>query len=222
MGLYAEFSIDRDWGFSHVLEASVPGYPEFGEIIVNLDYSPACEVFVNTFLNWAVSFVPVDTGFLESTIEAGTDGDTCWAEAWADYAQYVEYGTSIMSAQPFFEDALEMACSDAFFVAMAIYKKGCEKIENWLEETKDEIKAREEEEGGDEGEGDEGEEGESEDDGGGGSGGSSRDYSWASFIVMFLLALIQAVLEIIFGWEKSSGRGIPEGAVASTPEIIIT
>ena len=219
MGLYAEFSIDRDWGFSHQLQASVPGYPEFGEIIVNLDYSPACEVFINTFLDWAVSFVPVDTGFLESTIEAGADGDMCWAEAWADYAQYVEYGTSIMSAQPFFEDALEMACSDAFFVAMAIYKKGCEKIENWLEKTQDEIEAREEaEEEGDEGDG--GEEG--EDDGGGGSGGSSRDYSFASFIVMFLLALIQALLEMIFGWEKSSGRGIPEGAVASVPEVIIT
>ena len=217
MGLYAEFSIENDWGFSHQLEASIPGYPEFGEITVDLDYSPACDVFINTFMDQALSFVPVDTGFLESTIEAGADGDTCWAEAWADYAQYVEYGTSIMSAQPFFEDALETACSDAFFVAADIFRKGCEEIENWLEETQAEIEAEEEEEeAGD----DEGDEDEDDDDD---SGGSSKDYFGASILVLFLLAIIQTILEILFGWGKNKSKGIPEGAVASSmPEVIIT
>lgn len=134
MGLYAEFSIIKDWGFSTQLTQDIPGYPEFGEITVELDYSPACQVFINTFMDWALSFVPVDTGFLESTIDARADGDTCWAEAWADYAQYVEYGTSIMSAQPFFEDALETACGDAFFVALDIQNKGLKRIEEWMEE----------------------------------------------------------------------------------------
>lgn len=224
MGLYAEFSIDRDWGFDHQLQASIEGYPEFGEIIVNLDYSPACEVFINTFMDLALSFVPVDTGFLESTIEAGGDGDTCWAEAWADYAQYVEYGTSIMSAQPFFEDALETACSDAFFVASAIYRRGWEQIENWVEMTKDEIEAREEEEeeaeGDEESDGEEGEEdeGPEEED----SGGSSKDYTGASIIVLLLLAIVQTILEMLFGFGESKGQGIPAEARASVPEVIIT
>ena len=210
MGLYAEFSIENDWGFSHQLEASIPGYPEFGEITVDLDYFPACEVFINTFMDLATSYVPVDTGFLESTIEAGADGDTCWAEAWADYAQYVEYGTSIMSAQPFFEDALETACSDAFFVAADIFRKGCEEIENWLEETQAEIEAEEEDEDEDEDDDDD-------------SGGSSKDYFGASILVLFLLAIIQTILEILFGWGKNKSKGIPEGAVASSmPEVIIT
>ena len=221
MGLYAEFSIENDWGFSHHLEASIPGYPEFGEITVDLNYSPACNVFINTFMDQALSFVPVDTGFLESTIEAGADGDMCWAEAWADYAQYVEYGTSKMSAQPFFEDALETACSDAFFIAADIFRKGCEEIENWLEETQAEIEAKEDEEeeeddGG--GEDEDGDEYEGED-----SGVSSEDCFGASILVLFLLAIIQTILEILFDWGKNKSKGIPEGAVASSmPEVIIT
>lgn len=224
MGLYAEFSIENDWGFSHQLEASIPGYPEFGEITVNLNYSPACEVFVNTFIDLATSSVPVDTGFLESTIEADTDGDTCWAEAWADYAQYVEYGTSKMSAQPFFEDALETACSDAFFVAADIFRKGCEEIEDWLEATQAEIEEKEEEEdeaGDDEGDEDEDEDEDEDDDYD--SGGSPKDYFGASILVLFLLAIIQTILEILFDWGKNKSIGIPEGAIASSmPEVIIT
>lgn len=223
MGLYAEFSIERDWGFSHVLEAEVP---ECGSTSIELDYSPACQVFIDTFMDLALSFVPVDTGFLESTIEAGTDGDTCWAEAWADYAQYVEYGTSIMSAQPFFEDALETAVTDAFFVAAAIFRKGCEEMEDWLESAREEIEARREEEeaeaeGDDElaseEEGEEDEEPEEES-----SNGNSDYYNALSLLAAFMLALIQAIIEILFDWEKNKSRGIPEGAVASMPEVIIT
>lgn len=201
MGLYAEFSITNDWGFPSQIKAKVPYY---GEKIVDLDYFPACEVFINTFMDLATSYVPVDTGFLESTIEADTDGDTCWAEAWADYAQYVEYGTSKMSAQPFFEEALETACIDAFFVVSAIYREGCEELEEWLEDTEDSIEADDERD-------------EDED-----SGGSSKDTFVASLVVLILLMIIQAAIDTLLNWETGSRRGFPEGAVASIPEVIIT
>lgn len=98
------------------------GYPlkvsqeMFGQVMeVEVDYSFACMAFVETFLENALALVPVDTGYLRSTIDAGADMMTweCWAHAEAEYAEYVEYGTSHMRAQPYFEPALEKAM-DAF------------------------------------------------------------------------------------------------------------
>ena len=226
MGLYAEFSIIKDWGFSTQLTQDIPGYPEFGEIIVELDYSPACEVFINTFRDWALSFVPVDTGFLESTIEAGGDGDTCWAEAWADYAQYVEYGTSIMSAQPFFEDALETACGDAFFVASAIQRKGLERIERWMEEQYaiiSELKRQEDllnqlskPPEGEEGEGEEEEEewGEEKEE--------ENYYSEPLGLVDLLLYIIRMIVDMLLGIEHSKSAILSQGGGRLfMPEVII-
>ena len=228
MGLYAEFSIIQDWGFSTQLTQDIPGYPEFGEIVVELDYSPACEVFINTFRDWALSFVPVDTGFLESTIEAGGDGNTCWAEAWADYAQYVEYGTSIMSAQPFFEDALETACGDAFFVASAIQRKGLERIERWMEEQYaiiSELKRQEDllnqlskPPEGEEGEGEEeGEEwGEEEEE-------EENYYSEPLGLVDLLLYIIRMIVDMLLGIEHSKDAILSQGGGRLfMPEVIIT
>lgn len=229
MGLYAEFSITGDWGFSTQLTQDIPGYPEFGEITIELDYSPACEVFINTFRDWALSFVPVDTGFLESTIEAGGDGNTCWAEAWADYAQYVEYGTSIMSAQPFFEDALETACGDAFFVASAIQRKGAERIERWLEQQYAiiyELKRQEDllnelskPPEGEEGEGEEGEEyaekEEREEE-------EENYYSEPLNLVGFLLQIIKMIVDMLLGIEHSKSAVLSQGGGRLfMPEVII-
>lgn len=110
MGLLVEFSI-YDLGFPEVIEQEIDG-----EIISEApDYGSACDAFVETFLDVARTLVPVDTGYLKSTIDAGSDGSSyCWGEAMAEYAQYVEYGTSYMDAQPYFEPALEealMACA---------------------------------------------------------------------------------------------------------------
>ena len=109
MGLYAEFSITDDMGFPDELTG---GEGEQSASVL-VDYSGACEIFVESFIRNATALVPVDTGYLQSTIDAGTDGNMCWAEATADYAQYVEYGTCYMDAQPYFELALEMACAEA-------------------------------------------------------------------------------------------------------------
>lgn len=109
MGLYAEFSITGDMGFPDELTGGEG--EQSASVLVN--YSSACEIFVESFLRNANALVPVDTGYLKSTIDAGTDGDICWAEATADYAQYVEYGTIHMDPQPYFELALEIACAEA-------------------------------------------------------------------------------------------------------------
>ena len=111
MGLYAEVDFINDWGFPEELTG---GDETIGEASVSVNYSAACSIFVETFIKVAKELVPVDTGYLRSTIDAGTDGFSfCYAEATAEYAQYVEYGTWCMDAQPYFEIALEEACQAA-------------------------------------------------------------------------------------------------------------
>lgn len=102
MGLYASFTPEQ-LGYPITLEQEL-----LGEIaVVEIDYSAACEAFVETFLASAIELVPVDTGYLQSTIDANTDGFFCECMAEAEYAQYVEYGTWKMDAQPYFTPALE-------------------------------------------------------------------------------------------------------------------
>lgn len=101
MGLYAEISVD-DIGPDELTDE------EFG-VSVLVDYSMALQGFIETFISVATSLCPVRTGYLCSTIGAGCDADYAYVEATADYAQYVEYGTSHMEAQPYFEPALEAA-----------------------------------------------------------------------------------------------------------------
>ena len=102
MGLYVSFT-PEDLGYPLTLEQEIMGEV----VVVDVDYSFACEAFVSTFLEQAIATVPVDTGYLQSTIDASTDGFMCEAEATAEYAQYVEYGTWKMRAQPYFEPAVE-------------------------------------------------------------------------------------------------------------------
>ena len=106
MGLYVSFCIDDFENYP----AEVSGTDARGnEQYVEVDYTGACEAFVETFLEVALGLVPIDTGYLRSTINAETDGYFCWAEATAEYAQYVEYGTWCMQEQPYFRPALEQA-----------------------------------------------------------------------------------------------------------------
>lgn len=106
MGLYVSFCIDD---FGNYPE-EVSGTDARGRIqSVEVDYNDACDAFVETFLEVALELVPVKTGFLKSTIDARTDGYFCEAEATADYAQYVEYGTWCIIEQPYFRPALEEA-----------------------------------------------------------------------------------------------------------------
>lgn len=102
MGLYVSFT-PQDLGYPLTLQQVVLGE----EVVVDVDYTAACEAFVSTFLEVAQSACPVRTGYLLSTIDARTNGLMCEAEATAEYAQYVEYGTWKMAAQPYFTPAVE-------------------------------------------------------------------------------------------------------------------
>lgn len=56
---------------------------------------------------------PVDTGHLRDSIEVTEESDdSVTVVAGAEYAAYVEYGTSKMAAQPFFEPAIESVRSE--------------------------------------------------------------------------------------------------------------
>ena len=56
---------------------------------------------------------PVDTGYMRASIaeRSGVQGRTVWAETsvGAEYAAFVEYGTSTQAPQPFMRPAFEQA-----------------------------------------------------------------------------------------------------------------
>lgn len=98
-------------------ENDVPWNDQDVEVTVQVDYSDAFAAFADAFYSYATDLVPVDTGYLQSTISASSDDWSITAEASAHYAQYVEFGTWKMAAQPYFIPALEYAwgeTSDAF------------------------------------------------------------------------------------------------------------
>ena len=103
MGLFVEFDVVMDFGYMDQTE-------EYGIIP---DYSEGCEVFVETFLNIARQYVPVDTGYLKSTLTADCDDTYCCAETDCEYAQYPEFGTWCSPEQPYFRPALEQALMTA-------------------------------------------------------------------------------------------------------------
>lgn len=67
----------------------------------------AYQAFANAFHDTINALCPVRTGFLRSTCDCIFLGDSILCVADAEYAQYVEYGTSRMAAQPYFEPAIE-------------------------------------------------------------------------------------------------------------------
>lgn len=57
---------------------------------------------------------PVDTGYLRDHIRMTEESDTSvTVVSEAEYSSFVEFGTRYMSAQPFFEPAIESARSEA-------------------------------------------------------------------------------------------------------------
>ena len=93
MGLLCEVDV-ADWGLP----------PEY-------DYSIPLAEFVENVVSIAQDLCPVRTGFLRSTIGDGAFvGQTSASiPVSCEYAQYVEYGTYKMEAQPYFEPAIEIA-----------------------------------------------------------------------------------------------------------------
>lgn len=104
MGLWAEFHLD-DFGYETELSANI------GEetVVENIDYSDAFQACMDTFMEVATRLVPIDTGYLHDSIGVSFLGDGVAFYAMAEYAQYVEFGTSRMGAQEYFAPALEEA-----------------------------------------------------------------------------------------------------------------
>lgn len=130
MGLYVSFT-PKQLGYPETLHQSVMN--EYLE--VEVDYEEACEAFCETFIEVATDLVPVDTGYLQSTIDAWTDGFECEAEASAEYAQYVEFGTWKMEAQPYFQPALE----EALAVFQEIAQEAVDEAADILQEMGEEV-----------------------------------------------------------------------------------
>jgi HK97 gp10 family phage protein len=78
----------------------------------DIDYSDAINEAIDQFMDAATSDVPVDTGTLQASIscEKVYMGFTAYADT--NYAEYVEYGTYKMEAQPYFEDNLESVAEE--------------------------------------------------------------------------------------------------------------
>ena len=78
----------------------------------DIDYSDAIREAVDEFMDAATSDVPVDTGTLQAAISCEVEymGFTAYADT--NYAEYVEYGTYKMEAQPYFEDNLESVAEE--------------------------------------------------------------------------------------------------------------
>lgn len=111
--------------------------PPIGEI----DYSAGSAAFVSTFMSVATAACPVDTGYLVGSISAEDNGYGCTAQATAEYAEYVEYGTWKMAAQPYFEDAvaagLEAAGPYWLEAVLDFYGAIKEKLEEQIEWAQD-------------------------------------------------------------------------------------
>lgn len=131
MGLYAEVSI-ADVGPDELTN------DEFG-VSVLVDYSMAIQGFIDTFMSVATSLCPVRTGYLCGSISAGGGGDYAYAEASAEYAQYVEYGTSRMGAQPFFEPALEEAMAVLGEMAQTALDEAASQLQDIVQSLVDEM-----------------------------------------------------------------------------------
>lgn len=107
MGLQAHISADV---FPQEVSVSLHLSGGFATTVsVPVDYSSALAAAKEAFMEVAEALVPVDTGFLKSSIHAEIAGLTLEMFAGAEYAGYVEYGTWKMAAQPFFEPAVAAA-----------------------------------------------------------------------------------------------------------------
>lgn len=119
MGLRARIDLKKDWGFpSHTPLLHIP-----------IDYEGVVETFGEATCKVAKSICPVDTGYLQSSIDWQGDDTRGAVEAKAEYAQYVEYGTWKMRAQPYFTPAVEYGAQLAFTLAAQIYANAIQEEE---------------------------------------------------------------------------------------------
>lgn len=116
----------------NAMDQGFPMTADVGDISIPVDYSEAAEVFKAMFLDVARELVPVRTGYLKSTIAAeigeASIGEVT-AEASAEYAQYVEFGTYRQMAQPYFIPAIEAALEEWGLAAQKAYDEALEEAQ---------------------------------------------------------------------------------------------
>ena len=116
----------------NAMDQGFPMTANVGDISIPVDYSEAAEIFKTVFLDVARELVPVRTGYLKSTITAeigeATIGEVT-AEASAEYAQYVEFGTYRQMPQPYFIPAIEAALEEWGLAAQKAYKEALEEAQ---------------------------------------------------------------------------------------------
>lgn len=98
------------------------GYPPVTPMCrIPIPYAGMWQKMGQVFVEQAKATCPVDTGYLRNHIGFNADSGGC--EFWSDapYSAYLEYGTSKMKAQPYFESSLMDAMSsfDGAMGAMA-------------------------------------------------------------------------------------------------------
>ena len=142
MGLYCEYDILDNPAFqaevsAEIIEAGANGQPIYtGEYeTIEVDYSNAIDSACEKFEEVATQLVPVDTGYLRSSIWAESDGYSMvsfYAEA--DYAQYVEFGTWKMPAQEYFRPAVEAALNVLLSEAKAAQAEAKEEVRELVQD----------------------------------------------------------------------------------------
>ena len=207
MGLFVEFDVVDDF---HYLDET----ERFGIVP---DYSEGCQIFADIFLAIAEELVPVDTGYLSSTIEADGDDTSCWAETDCEYAQYPEFGTWCQAAQPYFTPALEGAILKAKPLWDAAELAALQEEQYLIEEEERAAAA--------EGAAAEGAEGEGAEGGGGGGSTSSGSSSFMDFAIdiaaKFIVAFFLVILEAITGQDLQPGKELGSKAQVYIPDVII-
>lgn len=122
MGLRARISL-KDWGF-----------PDYTPILhLPIYYTDVAKMFGEQAEEMAKDVCPVDTGFLQSSIHGSGDDMEGVIEATAEYAQYVEYGTWKMNAQPYFTPAVEQMAQVVFMIAVQIYQAKLDEEQEMIE-----------------------------------------------------------------------------------------
>lgn len=107
MGLMVIFNVTKTW--------KLPEYtPYFHH---KIDYESVYEIFEEIFQDCYEEYVPVRTGNLRDSLVIRRKKHEIRVEVKCDYAEYVEFGTWCMEAQPYFSTALEIACMYAQLVA---------------------------------------------------------------------------------------------------------
>ena len=103
MGLYAELNL-HDLGF----------WPTTRNGMYPVDYTQGNEIFKSVFHTATSAACPIRTGNLLGSLHCEAEGMVLRIYTLCPYAEYVEYGTWKMMAQPYFEQALEQALNAAY------------------------------------------------------------------------------------------------------------